>query len=281
MAGKTEPLVHMGTIVGGEARKLLQTNPVILLPMGSHEDQGPHAPMGDYLLAEKVAELTAIRASQASVRTLVAPVLPLGGADWFGPMIGGISISQATLTTVIAEMVESLHRNGLTRLIIFNGHAGNVEPIQQVARDLYRRQRVVLPSLYLWKIGTGLLPDILGGTEKAAAVVGHGADPIASVGMHLFPELSRMDLIPDWMPLKKDPVLDLQFTGLGVARFEGHEIGMPNEYDEAYNFGIGKGDPRLCSPNTGKAVTDKLTDVCVRFVQHFAACIPPTNIKAG
>ena len=39
-------------------------NPVILLPMGSHEDQGPHAPMGDYLLAEKIAELAAVRATE-------------------------------------------------------------------------------------------------------------------------------------------------------------------------------------------------------------------------
>ena len=104
MAAMTEPLVHMGTITGGEARELLKSNPVILLPMGSHEDQGPHAPMGDYLLAEKIAELAALQASKAGVRTLVAPVLPYGGADWFGPMIGGIAISQGTLTAVIAEM---------------------------------------------------------------------------------------------------------------------------------------------------------------------------------
>ena len=39
-------------------------NPIILLPMGSQEDQGPHAPMGDYLLAEKIAELAALRATR-------------------------------------------------------------------------------------------------------------------------------------------------------------------------------------------------------------------------
>ena len=59
----TKPKVHMGMITGGEARELYATNPVILLPMGSHEDQGPHAPMGDYLLAEKIAELAALRAT--------------------------------------------------------------------------------------------------------------------------------------------------------------------------------------------------------------------------
>ncbi len=61
----TNPKVHMGTITGGEARELYAANPVILLPMGSHEDQGPHAPMGDYLLAEKIAELAAAARDRA------------------------------------------------------------------------------------------------------------------------------------------------------------------------------------------------------------------------
>jgi len=270
MAAKTDPFVHMGTITGGEARELYKENPIILLPMGSHEDQGPHAPMGDYLLAEKIAELAAIRATKAGTRTVVAPVLPFGGADWFGSMIGGIAISQATLTTVIAEMVDSLHRNGLTRIIVINGHGGNVGPIAEVARELYLREQIVLPSLYLWRIGYGLLPGILGGADKAAAVAGHGSDPLTSIGLHLFPELIRKDLIPDGKPLKKDPLLDLQFTGLGLASFEGHEVAMPNEYDETYNLGVAKGDPRLCSAETGAALTEKLTDICARFIAHFA-----------
>jgi creatinine amidohydrolase len=274
MAGKTDPLVHMGTISGGEAREILDANPVILLPMGSHEDQGPHAPMGDYLLAEKIAELTAIRASKAGTRTLVAPVLPFGGLDWFGSMKGGIALSQATLTTVIAEMVDGLHRNGLTRLIVINGHGGNVGPIGEVARELYLREQIVLPSLYLWRIGYGLLPGILGGADKAAAVAGHGSDPLTSIGLHLFPELIRKDLIPDGKPLKRDPILDLPFTGLGTASFEGAEIAMPNEYDEVYNLGVAKGDPRLCSAETGAALTEKLTDICARFVAHFASKVP-------
>jgi creatinine amidohydrolase len=273
MAAKTDPLVHMGTITGGEARAILAANPVILLPMGSHEDQGPHAPMGDYLLAEKIAELAAIRASKAGVRTLVAPVLPFGGADWFGSMKGGIAISQATLTAVIAEMVASLHRNGLTRLIVINGHGGNVGPIAEVARDLYLRQRIVLPSLYLWRIAYGMLPGIVG-AEKSAKVSGHGADPLTSIGLHLFPELMRPDLVPEGTPLKRDPVFDLPFTGLGTASFEGAEVGLPNEYDEVYAQGVGKGDPQLCSAATGVALTERLTDVCARFVAHFAGRIP-------
>ena len=273
MAAKTDPLVHMGTITGGEARELYAANPVVLLPLGSHEDQGPHAPMGDYLLAEKIAELAAIRASQRGTRTVVAPVLPFGGLDWFGPMVGGIAITQATLTTVLTEMVACLHRNGLKRLIVINGHGGNVGPIGEVARTLYERDRTVLPSLYLWRIGYGLLPKIVG-ADGAAKVSGHGADPLTSLGLHLFPELMRPDLVPEAKALKSDPVLGLPFTALGVASFEGAEVAMPNAYDEVYNQGVAKGDPRLSSAGTGAQLAEQLTEITARFIQHFASKVP-------
>ncbi len=273
MATTTTPKVHMGHITGGEAREILPKNPIILLPMGSHEDQGPHAPMGDYLSAEKVAELIALRATERGTRTLVAPVLPYGGADWFGSMIGGITLEQSTLTTVIWDMVKSLRRNGLTRLIVINGHGGNVGPIAEVARGLWRDSKALMPSLYLWRISYGLLPGIVG-AETSKAVSGHGADPLTSIGLHLFPELMRPDLVPAGKPVKRDPTLDLPFTALGAASFEGAEVAMPNEYDEVYNLGVGKGDPTLSSAATGAALTEQLTEVCARFVRHYAERIP-------
>jgi creatinine amidohydrolase len=273
MMRMTEPKVHMGMIAGGEARALMAANPIILLPMGSHEDQGPHAPMGDYLLAEKIAEMAALRATEAGVRTVVAPVLPYGGADFFGPMAGGITLTPETLTRVIGEMVASLHRNKLTRLIIINGHGGNVGPIAEVARALHRERRILLPSLYLWRIAYGLMPGLFG-AEHSAKVAGHGSDPLTSLGLHLMPEIMRPDLIPTAHPLKRDPVLDLPFTGLGTASFEGAEVGMPNEYDEVYHQGVAKGDPRLCTAENGAKLAETLTGLCARFIAHFAARVP-------
>jgi creatinine amidohydrolase len=270
MMATTDPKVHMGQITGGEGRALYKENPVVLLPMGSHEDQGPHAPMGDYLLAEKIAELAAIRATAVGVRTVVAPVLPFGGADYFGPMAGGISITPATLELVIADIVGSLHRNGLTRLIVINGHGGNVGPITEVARKVWRESRIVMPSLYLWRIAYAMMPKLLG-ADHAAKAAGHGADPLTSLGLHLMPEIQRPDMIPQANPLKRDPTLDLPFTGLGAVSFDGVEVGMPNEYDDAYTLGVAKGDPRLCSAETGAKLTEALTDACARFIAHFAA----------
>ena len=267
MVGTTTPKVHMGAITGGEARALLAEKPVILLPMGSHEEQGPHAPMGDYLLAEAIAERIAVRASERGTRTLVAPVLPFGGADFFGSMPGGIAISQATLRAVLVDMFGSLLRHGATRLIVINGHGGNVGPIYDVTSELHRTQGVTIPSLYLWRIGYGLLPGILG-AEKARQVSSHGADPLTSIALHLFPERVRTDMIPG--PAEKRTAMGLDLTGWGTAKFEGAEVGIPLEYDATSPTGVGAGDPRLCTAETGAALTEQLTEIGARFCAHWA-----------
>ncbi len=273
MVTMTEPKVHMGLITGGEARDLYPTNPVVLIPVGSHEDQGPHAPMGDYLLAEKLAELIALDACKRGTRTVVAPVLAYGGDDFFGPMIGGIHLRRTTAVAVFEDMLTTLARNGMTRVIFINGHGGNAQPIQDVTRAWLKSTGRVVPSLYLWRIGYGLLTTLLG-AEASKAVSGHGADPLTSITMHLFPDRVRHDMIPEGKPLKRETTFDLPFLQLGALSFEGHEVGVPFEYDAAYNHGVSKGDPRLCKPETGKILTDQITDVCSRFVVHFAARTP-------
>ena len=154
--------------------------------MGSHEDQGPHAPMGDYLSADAIAERIARRAGERGVETLIAPALPFGGADYFGSMPGGISLTQPTLRAVLSDMLGCLIRHNLTRLIVINGHGGNVQAIHDATQPFWVQRQILIPSFYLWRVGYGLLPGIVG-EEKAKLVSGHGADPLTSVAMHLFP----------------------------------------------------------------------------------------------
>jgi len=264
---KTNAKVRMSDLTGDEGRELFPTNPVILLPMGSLEDQGPHAPMGDYMSAERIAELIAEKASAEGTRTVVAPVLPFGGADFFASVPGGIAMSQPTLKAIIADMVACLVRHNLTRLIVINGHGGNVDAVQQVALDLERSRGVVMPSLYLWRMCNSILVDILG-KEKAAKATGHGADPLTSVAIHLFPHTIRADMIPD-RPLPPREAFGLPVSGFPTVAFEGTDIHLPLQIDRIAPNAVWLGDPRLCSKETGEAVVRRLTDIGAAFIHHF------------
>jgi creatinine amidohydrolase len=268
MSASPKPKLRLSHLTGGEAREVLARRPIILLPMGSQEDQGPHAPMGDYLSADAIAERIAERATKAGTETLVAPVLPFGGADYFGAMPGGIALEQSTLRAVLTDMLACLERHHLTRIVVINGHGGNVQAIHEATQAVYRRTGALIPSFYLWRIGYTLLPGILG-AENARRAAGHGADPLTSVAWHLFPELMRPDLTPPSSPLQE--VMGLKARAFGIADFDGAEIAIPVEYDEIAPNGVRSGDPALCSPATGAALVEQLTDLATRFVLHYAA----------
>jgi creatinine amidohydrolase len=259
--------VRMAELTGGEARDILGRRPVILLPMGSHEDQGPHAPMGDYLSADAIAERIARRAGERGVETLVAPVLPFGGADYFGAMPGGIALEQATLRAVLTDMLACLGRHHLTRIIVINGHGGNVQAVHDTTQAFLKQTGALVPSFYLWRVGYALLPGILG-AETAKQAAGHGADPLTSVAWHLFPQLMRPDLTP--APLPTPEVLGMKVRSFGLVDFEGAEIAVPVEYDAVAPDGVRGGDPRLSSPETGAALVEQLTELGARFVAHYA-----------
>ncbi|PZW43633.1 creatinine amidohydrolase [Humitalea rosea] len=270
MADKSPTKVRMGEITGDEARSLYATNPVILLPMGSHEDQGPHAPMGDYFLAEKIAEMIALRATAEGTTTVVAPVLPFGKGDFFGSMPGGIALSYSTARAVLDDIFANLLRHKLTKLIVINGHGGNVPVINDATRAVLHDKGVLIPAMYLWRIAYGLLPKIVG-AEKAKAVSSHGADPLTSLGMHLFPERLRLDLMPAPGEKPKPMHMGLGFQGWGALDFQGAEVTVPLEYDAVSPNGIGTGDPHLCSAETGAALAEQLTAIGAGFCKHFAA----------
>ncbi|MDA8051018.1 MAG: creatininase family protein [Rhodospirillales bacterium] len=257
----------LAQLTSAEARERLAARPVILLPLGSHEDQGPHAPMGDFLSAAAMAERIAARAGERGTDALVAPVVPFGVAEYFGHAPGGIALSPATFRALFSEVLEALLRHGQTRLLIINGHGGNVPVIHEVTLAIRRARGLIIPSFYLWRIGYGLLPGILG-PEKARAASGHGADPLTSVAMHLFPALMRLDLVP--APAEPPPIMGLAVSGLGTARFEGAEIQIPIEFNEAAPGGALNADARLSAAATGALLVEQLTELGARFVLHYA-----------
>jgi creatinine amidohydrolase len=262
------PKRRLAELTGGEMRGIAPRRPVILLPLGSHEDQGPHAPMGDFLSADGIAVRIAARASEDGTETYVAPVVPFGGADYFASMPGGISLSQPTLRALLDDILSCLLRHDLNRIVVINGHAGNVQTIHDATQKVWLDKGVMIPSLYLWRVGYGLLPAILG-ADAAKRASGHGADPLTSVAMHLFPDLIRHDLIPAAAP--PPDFRGMPVSGFGTVDFEGAEIAVPLEVDHIAPNGVFKADPRLSSPETGARLVEQLTAIGARLAARVAS----------
>ncbi|MCJ8139041.1 creatininase family protein [Falsirhodobacter halotolerans] len=264
----TTAKLKMAELTSEEARQYLTDEAVILLPMGSLEDQGTHAPMGDYLGAECVALDIARAARAEGVPTFVAPPVPFGGADYFGSSHGGIAIEQATLTALINDMIASLARHGLTKVLIINGHGGNVQAINEVTQNWRRKNGMFVASMYLWQISYELLKDILG-PEQAARASGHGGDPLTSIGLHYYPDILRMDLRQ--APPKDRKVMGMDVAGMSAIKYDGARIQVPIEAIESAPHGVWGGDPVHASAETGRALSDRLVKIGAGFIRDHVA----------
>ncbi len=109
---------------------------VVLLPVGSTEQHGPHAPLGtDFYLAEAVAE-HGVEASEHGA--LVAPTLPLGVAEEHRAFDGTMWLSPDTFRNTIREAVSGLAHHGWTEVVVVNGHGGNANALREVCAAITR-----------------------------------------------------------------------------------------------------------------------------------------------
>jgi len=104
-----------------EAESAFAEGRVVLVPVGSTEQHGPHLPLGtDSFTAQALA-------ARAGRRTgaLVTPTLPFGYAEYHTDFAGTLSLSNETYTRVLIELVDRLVRYGATHILFVNGHGGN------------------------------------------------------------------------------------------------------------------------------------------------------------
>jgi len=107
-----------------------------LLPVGSTEQHGPHAPLGtDVLTAEAVAEAGADRYADPVV---VAPAVPVGIAEEHRRFAGTLWTSESTFRDYVRDVVGSLAAHGWDRVVVVNGHGGNIAALKEVTARIVR-----------------------------------------------------------------------------------------------------------------------------------------------
>jgi creatinine amidohydrolase len=107
-----------------------------VLPVGSTEQHGPHAPLGtDALAAEAIAAEGVERVDR---EVAVAPTIPVGIAEEHRQFPGTLWVSPDTFRAYVRETVESLAHHGWDRVVVVNGHGGNVAALRETCARLTR-----------------------------------------------------------------------------------------------------------------------------------------------
>lgn len=130
------PEVDWARLKAQDLRALAERNAVVILPIASIEQHGPHLPvMTDTRLGQEVAHRAA-RQAYDTRPVVVAPVMWAGLSEHHMPYGGTLTLSHATFRAVLKDLIAAITRHGFRDILISNSHGGNVIAMQQIIDEL-------------------------------------------------------------------------------------------------------------------------------------------------
>ncbi|MCT0200458.1 creatininase family protein [Synechococcus sp. CS-1325] len=159
----------------------------VIWPFGAVEQHGPHLPIGtDGLFSERVLDGVLERLPEA-LPIWRLPLSSYGFSPEHRGFPGTLSLSAEALIALVMAVGRDLAGAGFDRLVLFNGHGGQIALLQVAARQLRAAQpaMAVLPC-FLWSGPQGvasLLPE----PERHEGL--HAGLAETSLMLHLAPEL--------------------------------------------------------------------------------------------
>ncbi|WP_027134947.1 creatininase family protein [Geminicoccus roseus] len=179
-----------------EFRDLDPERTVAVMPLGAIEQHGPHLPvMVDARLAGEVTD-RALTALAADLPVLRLPTMPVGKSDEHLDYPGTLTFSAETVLRVWIEIGQSVARAGVRKLVMVNGHGGQIQPMQMAARELRIGSGMFAVACNWWQFG---YPDGLFSEEELRFGIHAGAVE-TSMMRAVEPGLVRMELAQDFVP---------------------------------------------------------------------------------
>jgi len=179
---------------------------VIILPIGSLEQHGPHLPMNvDVVIPTKLAAMIAEK-----VESMILPPIaygykshPTSGGGQLFP--GTTSLDGTTLISLTLDILRETYRHGGRRIFILNGHYENVAFVTE-AVELFIREaaeaRVVIVSWWD-QVSQELVDECFAGAGFPGWDTEHAGITETSLMLYFSPELVRKDRIIDDMSERK------------------------------------------------------------------------------
>ena len=109
---------------------------VAVLPLGATEPHNLHLPYGtDTFEGDFIGEEVCAAAHARGARVVLLPTIPYGTETNQVAFPLSLNVNPSTLALVIREIVESLARHNVRKIVLLNSHGGN--DLKPVLRELY------------------------------------------------------------------------------------------------------------------------------------------------
>ena len=177
-------------------RQVARDRSLVILPIAACEQHSLHLPtITDTVLVTAVAD--GVEGKHPG-EVLQLPTLWLGASHHHLRFGGTLSVDVDTHVELLACIVEPLLEDGYLRVLILNGHGGNIDTMQTALRRLQPRWlRRILSAASYWDLASKELAALVEGPRKN---MGHACEFETSMMLALRPDLVRKDQIRDDPP---------------------------------------------------------------------------------
>ncbi|MEJ7932065.1 creatininase family protein [Ramlibacter sp. AN1015] len=219
---------------------------VAVLPVAAIEQHGPHLPLSvDATLLDGVVAASLPHLPQ-DAPVLFLPTQAVGKSNEHLRFPGTLTLSAETLIRLWTEIGESVARAGVRKLVLFNGHGGQVSVMDIVARDLRARCELIVLSVNWFGLPLGDEVESLFSPEEHRFGI-HAGDMETSMMLALRPELVAMDLAQDFRSSSQDRAARYPILGNGRSAKLGWQM-------QDYNAHGAAGNAARASAEKGRAV---------------------------
>ena len=141
---------HLATLTSPEAAERAAAGAVLVVPVGSTEQHGPHLPLAtDADLAQALCSRLSSRLGEQRPGVVVAPLVPYGSSGEHEGFAGTISIGQEATELLLTELGRSATRS-FARVLLVSTHGGNIEAVRRAVTRLRAESRDVSVWLPRW-----------------------------------------------------------------------------------------------------------------------------------
>ena len=236
---------------------------VVIIPVASIEQHGPHMPV---MVDTRLGHEAAVRAARRTkTRTLVTPVVWTGLSEHHMDFGGTLSISHETFEAIIRDLIISLSRHGFRKIVIANSHGGNTVATQYIADKLATRLDATIVAARYAAEGAAEIAALL---EDQPALA-HAEEAETSMMMALEPDLidtSALDQLgTDGLP---------GVLGAGKAAYRWRP------FQHATGDGV-RGKPARASAEKGEKMLEAGANGLAALIDDPATWAPPADKRGA
>lgn len=252
--------VRWERLTAPELRALADRDAVVVVPVASIEQHGPHLPVWtDSFIGHSVS----VRAAElcADLPAVVLPPMWLGLSEHHFPFGGTISVDYATFAGILRCILRSLLADGFSKVMFFNSHGGNNEPLAVATRELAHEFGIPVLTTSITRVA----PKEIAAALTAQPGIHHACEGETSLWMHLDPaQVRTAEIANSVSPGNFDA------SSQAVTRFWSFA-------ERAPVTGV-RGDARAATPEKGKAIFEAMAAGLARELRDPANWSKPDDV---